>query len=396
MSTTVEHSPLGASGAARWLACPPSYGLIQRTGAEDNESQHAALGTAAHKLADMCLESGKDAWEYIGQTINGYEVGSDPQTQIEPDAVQAYLDYVRPLAEAADDSASEVQLGKKWKPHPLYGGTADFVAVGPHGIVVVDYKHGSGLGVEAEGNPQLRYYAIGAFKEMGQHLPDTALVTMVIVQPRYHGEPIKEAEMRVGELRAWSRDVMVPGMLKAEAWADTGTEPYVIGAHEYTTGEHCRFCPAILDCPKQQADFDAMTKGDAETMTDEQLDEMFPKIATVKMFMRAIEGKLQARLMEGVAFKKVKLVKKRAAGRVWKEGVEAELAKALGDDAYNKELKSPPQIEKLAKKWKDFVKEFAFLPESTGYNLAPASDPAPSANPSADIATQFNHYQQGA
>ncbi|WP_395652566.1 DUF2800 domain-containing protein [Brevundimonas sp.] len=390
-----EHSPLGASGAARWLACPPSYGLIQRTGAEGSESEHAALGTAAHKLADMCLESGKDAWEYIGQTINGYEVGSDPQTQIEPDAVQVYLDYVRPLAEASEISASELRLGQKWKPHPLYGGTADFVSVRQDCIEIVDYKHGAGLRVDPFENAQLRYYAIGAFKELAQHLPDDAIVKMTIVQPRFSGFRGPETFVEtVGELRVWSRDVMVPGMLAAEAFAELGyaTPGAYPDAVDYQTGEHCRFCPAILDCPKQKADFAAMTQGDADKMTDAELDEMFPKIATVKMYMRAVEGRIQARLMEGVAFKEVKLVKKRAAGRTWKDGVEAELAAALGDDAYNKDLKSPPQIEKLSKKWKDFVAENAFLPESTGYNLALASDSAPAANPSADIATQFAHY----
>lgn len=387
-----EHSPLGASSASRWLACPPSYGLIQRTGAQDNESEHAALGTAAHKLADMCLESGKDAWEYIGQTINGYKVGSDPQTQIEPDAVQVYLDYVRPLAEQADVSASELRLGNKWKPHPLYGGTADFVASYFNGIRVVDYKHGAGLGVEAEGNPQLLYYAIGALKEFTTDPPDQWLVTMTIVQPRYHGNPIKTWTITVGELRAWSRDVMVPGMLAAENMAKRHATVPVVAA-DYTAGDHCRFCPAILHCPKQKEDFEIMATTNAEVTSDAELDALFPKIATVKMFMRAAEAAIQARLIEGATFKEVKLVKKRAAGRVWKDGAEQELVNLLGEDAFNKDVKSPPQVEKLSKKWRDFVAEKAFLPEATGYNLALASDSAPSANPAADIATQFAHYE---
>jgi hypothetical protein len=40
------HSLLGASGAARWLACSGSFHLSQLTG-PDEESEHAALGTAA-------------------------------------------------------------------------------------------------------------------------------------------------------------------------------------------------------------------------------------------------------------------------------------------------------------------------------------------------------------
>ena len=381
-----EHSPLGASSASRWLACPPSYGLIQRTGAVSLESEHAALGTAAHKLADMCLESGKDAWEYIGQVVEGFTVGNE-DGQIEPDAVQVYLYYVRPLAENAERFASEVKLGNKWKPHPLYGGTADAVAVFNNGIYVVDYKHGAGLGVDPVGNPQLLYYAIGAFKEMAQELPDTADVTMVIVQPRYHGEPIKTWTTTVGELRAWSRDVLVPGMLKAERAAEDVFLP-----HDFKPGDHCRFCPALIHCPKQKQDFEEMATVNPETMTDAELDAIFPKIDTVKMFMRAVEGAIMARLMEGASYSQVKLVKKRSPGRIWKEGVQQELETLLGEDAYEKRLLTPPQVEKLSKKWKDFVAENAFLPEATGYNLALATDPAPAADPAADIATKFAHY----
>lgn len=378
-SGAVGHSPLGASGASRWLACPPSFGLIQRTQPEDNESEHAALGTAAHALADLCLSSGKDAWEYTGETIKGFVVGLE-DGMIEPDAVQVYLDFVRPLAEQSDVSASELRLGEKWKPHPLYGGTADFVSVRQFAIEVVDYKHGAGLGVEAVGNVQLQYYAIGALKELASHLPDDASVEMTIVQPRYAGPPIKTWRQTVGELRAWSRDVMVPGMRTAEA-----------GGGDYAPGEHCRFCPAILHCPKQQADFEALNQG-PENLDDPQLDDLFPKIATVKMFMRAVEARLQARLMEGATFSNVKLVAKRSAGRVWKDGAIDLLAEQLGDDAYTKKVLSPAEAEKLSKKWKDFVKEYAFLPESTGYNLASATDSQPAASPATDIEKQYAHY----
>ena len=183
---------------------------------------------------------------------------------------------------------------------------------------------------------------------------------------------------------------MVPGMLKAEQFVYHDIS--VRREEDYTTGEHCRFCPAILDCPKQKADLKALNREDTETMTDDELDALFPTFATVKMFMRAAEAKLQARLMEGASLTNVKLVSKRAAGRVWKDGVEEKMVAELGDDAYSKKLLSPAEAEKLSKKWKDFVAENAFLPPATGYNLASASDSAPAANPVADISRQFAHY----
>lgn len=373
-----EHSPLGASSAERWLNCPKSYGLIKAGGYKDDGSPHAALGTAGHKLAEICLDEGKDTWEYVGGTVEGFFVGDGEDNTIDANAVQVYLDFVRSLP---GKHAWEVRLGNKWKPHPLYFGTADFVAVSGDSIDIADYKNGAGIVVDAEGNDQLRYYAIGALKEQAPHLPDTARVSMHIVQPRGGGAAVKTWTITVGELRQWSREVLVPGMLRAEK-----------GEGEFTPGEWCRFCPAILDCPKQHQDLKTLNQADAEKMTDEELDLLYPTFETVKMFMKAAEARLMKRAMEGATFSQVKLVAKRAKERVWKEGADAILIEQLGDDAYTKKLLSPAQAEKLSQKWKDFVKEWGFLPEGNGYNLVPASHPGLAANPAADLNKEFGHF----
>jgi hypothetical protein len=381
MTDNREHSPLGASSAERWLNCPKSYSLIQKLGASDEGSEHANLGTAAHKLAEMCLDSGQDAWEYIGQEVDGFTVGTgDNPSEINCNSVQVYLDYVRPLAENADHAEWEVRLGDKWKPHRLYMGTADFVAVFDNAIEVVDYKNGAGI-IVAPDSAQLKYYAIGAFAEAANHLPETAEVRMTIVQPNAPGNPIRTHIITVYELVHWSNSVLVPGMLKAEK-----------GDGDYVTGDWCRFCPAILDCPKQQEDLKALNQAEIDRISDDELDLLYPTFGTVKMFMRAAEARLQARLQEGASFQTCKLVAKRSPGRVWKEGVEELLVQTLGDDAYEKTLVSPAKAEKLSKKMKDFVAENAFLQPSTGYNLVPVSDSAPEAKPAADIQSVFGHY----
>ena len=66
MNTQPEgHSPLGGSGAYRWMPCPGSVRVSQ--GVEDPESEYAALGTAAHALAAHCLLGDYDAWSMIGE-----------------------------------------------------------------------------------------------------------------------------------------------------------------------------------------------------------------------------------------------------------------------------------------------------------------------------------------
>ncbi len=132
------HSLLGASGAARWLACPGSFHLSQLTGPGE-ESEHAALGTAAHKLAERALHDCKDAWEYVGQKVDGFDVATDREDAIDPTALQVYLDYVRKLTEEADYTEVEHTFGKRYKPNDHFWGTADFVALSNR-LCVVDLK----------------------------------------------------------------------------------------------------------------------------------------------------------------------------------------------------------------------------------------------------------------
>ena len=59
-----EHSPLGGSGASRWIKCPGS--VSNSEGCVDEESEFAKEGTVAHKLEECCLLGNYDAWESMG------------------------------------------------------------------------------------------------------------------------------------------------------------------------------------------------------------------------------------------------------------------------------------------------------------------------------------------
>ena len=371
------HSLLGASGAARWLACPGSFHLSQLTGPGE-ESEHAALGTAAHKLAERALHDCKDAWEYVGAKVDGFDVATDREDAICPIALQAYLDYVRKIAETADFTEVEHTFGKRYKPNEHFWGTADFVALGER-LYVVDLKFGAGLYVEAVGSPQLQYYAWGAISELDYAFPDDLGVTLAIVQPRIPGEPVREWHTTVGAIRRWAETVLLPGMERA-----------IAGAQDLNSGEHCRFCPALLACPRTRKAVTTVANATAD-MSDEALDALYVEVQTAKMVAKAVEARLLARLQEGGKFQSVKLVKKRST-RTWKDGADKLLIERLGDEAYARSLLSPAQAEKLSEKMKAFVAENAFLPESDGYSLKPATDSTPEATPAADMARQFAHY----
>lgn len=379
------HSILGASGSSRWLACPGSVGLIRAHGLESEESAHARLGTAAHKLADMCLSDGTEAWEKTGHVIDGFAVGFGDE-RIDPNAVQVYLDYCRDLAERADWCASEFRIGLTYKPSPYFFGTADFVAVAGSETHVVDFKFGEGIGVSPVNNPQMLYYAWGLVQERALERSKDDLLYLTIVQPRYargSGEP-ETWVTTIGFLTQWAETVLLPGMERA------------LSSDELADGEHCRFCPAKLVCPRLRENLTVIeASGSADNLLrvdDATLDDMYLRAQTAKLLIRAIEARMQSRLMEGAKMQHAKLTWRRTT-RVWKDGVEERLTTALGDDAFTRELKSPAQIEKLGKRWKQFVAENAFLPPATGYTLVPATDSAPAADPVADLNREFAHYQ---
>ena len=93
METQPLHSPLGASSAERWMKCPGSVRLIQSLQLpETDEPDYRREGTAAHEAIAHCLRSDLDAWEVVGQKFYNTEVSIEMA-----DAIQTYLDTVRPL-----------------------------------------------------------------------------------------------------------------------------------------------------------------------------------------------------------------------------------------------------------------------------------------------------------
>ena len=62
-------------------------------------------------------------------------------------------------------------------------GTADCILAFPGELHVIDFKYGKGVPVSAVGNPQMRLYAYGAYRELNFML-DIKNVHMHIFQPR--------------------------------------------------------------------------------------------------------------------------------------------------------------------------------------------------------------------
>lgn len=371
MTELPTHSPLGASSAERWMECPGSMTLIRNLGLEGEESSYAAEGTCAHEFAAAALTDGKDAYEYLGQKgYGGFEVTVEMAT-----AIQMYLDFCRSLvpkqaySEGQEYAFMVERRVHRPEFHPAFYGTTDFALVQGSALHVVDFKYGAGLAVDATENPQLQYYALGILLELQAENPEwydkIDAITVTIVQPRAFHE--------VGPIRGFtiSRDTLI-------GWAYGTLQPAMEQASEDTehlsAGEHCRFCPAILDCPLVKAMFDELaTDKEVADMTNDEIGEALEKAPVVKMYVNRLSDEAFRRMnILGETVPGQKLVAKRS-DRVWKEDAEDALVKVFGDEVYERKLKSPASVEKELPGGADLVKEYAYKPE-TGLTIAPVAD----------------------
>lgn len=379
------HSPLGASAAHRFMACPGSvrlsYGIV------DEDSDHAARGTAAHFLGAYCLKNGNDAWEFIGCDIDPrldcfVLDGPDPQPhwiavdKKMADAVQVYLDFVR--QRHSHSEKPNVLVERRFHCpdiHELFYGTSDAIRLYTkhRHLDVIDYKNGAGVVVEAENNPQLSYYGVGVLNTFDLW-DDVDEVTLWIVQPNgfHYAGPVRPWSTTPDNLRRWTDETLVPAMDRALASRDT------------KSGEHCRFCPAVARaCPQIMADMTELEKMVMELKTADAADEL--SNAQIGRFLDLLDlAKIVGKKANATAFNRMQAGHripgyKLAAAKVhrqFKDGAEAAAKEKFGSDAYEPaSLKSPAQIEQLPE-GKAFCAQWAFKPDA-GLTVVKGEDSRP-------------------
>ena len=353
------HSPLGASGAERWMNCPGSVALLKELKLDtSDEPEYRSLGTSAHEAACKILIEHLEPWELMGQKFGAHVFDQDMH-----DAVTMYVDECRRIIAENPDGHEyiEYKIDAPEFHHDFYG-TTDWSYVAGSCLFVRDYKHGEGIAVDAEGNPQLMYYAWGVLRKF----PKVTKVSLGIVQPRaFHGDgPIRVWEVDANEIRAWATDTLKPAMDRTAF------------DNDLDAGKWCRFCPAKLVCPLMHSLFGAAMLADPTTiinLSDEALGRSYQYIPAVKSFLKAMETETLARRLKGHEVPFTKLVQQKT-NRVWKEGASERLANAFGQEAYTKPaLKSPPQIEELGQIGKELAKELAYKPDS-GLTIAGLDD----------------------
>lgn len=300
MPTPEKHALLSASSAARWLQCTAAPRFEEQF--PESTSEYAEEGRLAHSICELKLL--KKFTVSINQrtyTLRHNKLKKGPLYNAEMEKTSDL--YIEHLTERAMQYnsipyvAAEVRVDfSEYVPEGF--GTCDCIMIGGDCLAITDYKHGKGVPVSAEGNPQMRLYALGALNKYRAIYGDTIKrVVMTIDQPRLNAEP-SSSEMSVDDLRAWGESIK-PTAEKAFK-----------GLGEFNPGEHCRFCRGKAQC-KARADIhtaleefkDCVPEEKARpgdnTLTDSEIGDLLTKGAELVSWYKDLEEYALGALLNG-------------------------------------------------------------------------------------------------
>lgn len=377
----VKHALLGASSAARWLACPASARATE--GLPDDETSYAAEGTRAHEVCEAHLRHCLKYWE-AGRVapVLGESIRLDGQPDDPAEMVRAANQYVRFIHDQwvgfpcrpSVFIEQEVDVSE-WVPGGF--GTCDCLLIGGGLLHIVDFKYGQGVPVSPVRNPQLMYYALGAY-ELFRDIDDIDTVRMSIVQPRVQTEP-ETWQLPLADLLSWAREVLRP---RAEmAWKGEGG---------FCPGDHCKktFCKAYPNCRAWQdkygplAGFEPLPEPAA--LSDEELGAWLAKVQGLAAYAKDLEDYAHDALLAGRSLPGWKLVQGRSTRKWTDQDAAFQRMERSGIDEALLYTRTPISLtvaEKMIGKKKFAELMSAFITKAPGApKLAAASDPRPEYN----------------
>lgn len=388
MPTPEKHALLSASSASRWLVCTASPRYEEQF--PESTSEYAEEGRLAHSICELkVIKHFTTALTQRQFTTRLNKLKKDPKYQPEMDKTSdTYIEILSEKAMCYDKIpyiVAEVRVEfSGYVPEGF--GTCDCVMIGGDLLTIVDYKHGKGVPVSAENNPQMRLYALGALKKYTAIYGDTIKnVSMNIVQPRIQDDVSTEV-ISVDELRAWGESIKT---VAQKAFAGFG---------EFIPGEHCRFCRGKAQCKARASintaleefkDFAPESKADPgqNTLTDAEIGDLLIRGAELVSWYKDLEEYALASLLDGKEIPGWKAVAGRSNRTFTDQDAAIQAVIAAGYDealVYDRKPKTLTELEKLMGK-ADFAKKIGqFVVKPVGKpTLAPMSDKREPYNPAA-------------
>lgn len=228
------------------MNCPGSKG--------SGQTKYAAEGSAAHYLSELVRTERQPAsqWKKKILKVGDYEfkVG---KSMI--DSVTTFVDDVEKIP------GVPVIEGRVYYNElvPKAFGTLDDARIQDGLCTITDLKHGKGVVVGAEDNPQLKLYALGLFFTWKWVFLFDKFVLRICQPRRKH---FVEWETSLGRLLEWGYDTV----RARHAVALTSTER--------KAGPWCKFCGFKNECSERAAYKMAHESGSFSRDADEELEEL--------------------------------------------------------------------------------------------------------------------------
>lgn len=327
-----QHAMLSASGAHRSLACPPS--TVLEAGLPESSSAAAEQGTVAHGLAEWKLRRALHIAPTIKPVSEWIDAEMDEHTT---DYVAFIQERLRDVRATCADSTVLIEQRLDFS-HVVPGGfgTRDCVIIAEPVLHIIDLKYGQGVLVEAERNPQLMLYALGALNAFGS-LYDIDEVAVTIYQPRRAS--ISTWQVSVTELETWAEQVVKP----------TAVLP-ASGEGEFAAGEWCRFCKLAVTCRARAEANLAPARYEfapPAELDDDEIAAVLTQLPELKAWAADVEAYALSRAVnQGKTWAGFKLVEGRSIRKYNNETAVAKTAEAAGVDVWERKLKTITTLEK--------------------------------------------------
>jgi hypothetical protein len=347
----LHSSIVGGSTAKRVMACPASVNLCAKMPPRPS-SVHADRGTLLHDAIAMLLDGKVE--RVIGMEYNGIILTQELYDDKIAVALAA-LDEIDPDKRMEFAVESRVGFGDLL---PGVFGSADLLGRIGNRAIVLDWKFGDGVVVDAIENAQGMFYAGAAMRtpETQWVFDGATEIEIIIVQP-----PMT---------RRW---VTTPARIKQfEAELVAAVKQSQKDDAAFNAGDHCRWCAAKPVCPKMTGEVDRFMKTSLQTIDATQIGHYLQQADQIEDFIKSVREMAFTMLENDVPVSGYKLVAKRGT-RQWAN--EDDAIKFLGDKAFESKLISVAQAEKLVGK-KNFPQELA-VSVSSGNTLANEDDPRP-------------------
>jgi len=344
----IHSTIVGGSTAKRVIACPASIDLVAKMPPKPS-SKHADEGTLLHDAISQILDC--KATDVVGMTYEGITLTQELYDDKIAVALAA-LDEIDPDKRMEFAVESRVGFGDVL---PGVFGSADLLGRIGDRAIVLDWKFGNGVVVDAVENAQGMFYAAAAMRT-----PETQWVF----------EGVTEIEIIIVQPPMVRRWVTTPKRIMEFEFDLVAA---VNGPRtKMQTGEHCRWCAAKPTCPMVTGAVDRALRATLLRIDAPQISDYLAQAELLESWIDSVRVLAYDMLENNVKVPGFKLVAKRGTRQWVNDEAPVEL---LGDKAFESKLISVAQAEKLVGK-KNFPADLA-VSVSSGSTLVPEDDPRP-------------------